>query len=98
MSSLGQLERAASDAPAEVRSLGGLFVASARAHADRTALVVDGLALSYQEVATSAVRIAAAVHSTRPGGAPRLTGILASRTVTAYAGLLGALLAGDAYV
>jgi len=38
------------------------------------------------------------VRSGRLVGAPRLTGMLASRSATAYAGLLGALIAGDAYV
>src|SRR5437762_669527 len=98
MSSLGQLERTSADAPAEVRSLGGLFVASARAHADRTALVVDGVAVSYAELSRTAAATAATLRDLRSAHAPRLTGILASRTVTAYAGLLGALLAGDAYV
>jgi amino acid adenylation domain-containing protein len=80
------------------QNLGGIFASSALTYPERTALVVDGVAVSYRELATIAARIATTVRGVRPPGRARLTGILASRTVTAYAGLVGALLAGDAYV
>jgi amino acid adenylation domain-containing protein len=84
--------------PAPVLSLGGLFAASARTYPLRTALVVDGVAVSYQDLGVAADRIGNAVLRSRPDAAPRLTGILASRSMAAYAGVLGALLVGDAYV
>jgi amino acid adenylation domain-containing protein len=98
LSVVEQLGRLASDSDVGVQSLGGLFAASASRHRDRTALVVDGVGLSYHELAASAAPIAQAVTAVRPATAPALTGILASRSVSAYCGLLGALLAGDAYV
>ncbi len=93
-----QLGRPAAVETASGTSLAALFVAAARAYPTKTALVVDGEALSYRDLAASAGRVAAAIEAARPTLAPRLTGILASRSVSAYAGVLGALLAGDAYV
>src|SRR5260370_11117020 len=98
MSALRQLDASAADETTSGASLGGLFAQAARLHPNRTALVVDGIALSYQELAATAARIGMTIQATRPATAPRVTGILASRTVSAYTGLLGALLAGDAYV
>lgn len=79
-------------------NLGDVFAATARAHPDRIALVVDGAETTYAELAAAAARIAAAVRACRPAGAPRLTALLASRSATAYAGVVGGLLAGDAYM
>src|SRR2546425_9738060 len=59
------------------QSLAGLFVQSAAGYAASPALVVDGVTVSYRELGAAAARIAAAMRTTRPASAPRLTGILA---------------------
>ena len=69
----------------------------ARKHSSSLALSVSGNDLSYGELAGLAQRTArwlTAGVSRRPG----FVGILASRSVEAYAGVLGACWAGDAYV
>jgi len=76
--------------------LAGGFLASARRWADRPALFVDGTTRTYAELADHAVGYGAAILGGSPG-AP-LTAILASRSEVAYAGVLGSLLAGHAYV
>src|SRR5207302_7182913 len=66
-------------------------------HGDRLALSVAGLQVSYAELTTLAARIGMWLESAaeRP---PRRVGILASRSLAAYAGILGAWWCGASYV
>src|SRR5438046_7140137 len=66
-------------------------------HSDRLALSVAGLQVSYAELTTLAARIGMWLESAaeRP---PERVGILASRSLAAYAGILGAWWCGASYV
>src|SRR5947199_2668988 len=66
-------------------------------HGDRLALSVAGLQVSYAELTTLAARIGMWLESAteRP---PERVGILASRSLAAYAGILGAWWCGASYV
>jgi amino acid adenylation domain-containing protein len=68
------------------------FHGEACAHPDRVALDVAGASYGYGEVAGWAARAAAAL------GAAEKVGVLASRTLGAYVGVLGACWCGAAYV
>lgn len=59
-------------------------------HPDAVALEVGGEALSYRELAGLADRLAAAMVA-QAGAVPRAVGLLATRSVAAYAGYLAAL-------
>jgi amino acid adenylation domain-containing protein len=74
------------------RTLTSGFLRSAEQHPSRPALEVAGETLSYAELHDRAVGIAAALAE------PPVTAVLAARSVTAYAAVLGALLAGHGYV
>lgn len=63
----------------------------------RLAVHAGGIDLTYAELSSLAQRIAAWL-TTGPARAPGFVGILASRSVMAYAGVLGTCWAGDAYV
>jgi amino acid adenylation domain-containing protein len=69
----------------------------ARQNSSRLALSVSGSHFSYGELAALAQRTARWLTA-GPSRKPGFVGILASRSVEAYAGLLGACWAGDAYV
>jgi amino acid adenylation domain-containing protein len=71
---------------------------SADRFADRPALLADGKTLSYKELRETAVRIAATIQSQAEYSASPLTAVFAYRSPTAFAGVLGALLAGNGYV
>jgi amino acid adenylation domain-containing protein len=72
------------------------FVDSAEAFSDRPALVVDGETISYGELHADASRIAVSLQAHAGPGA--LTAVFAHRSRTAFAGVLGALMAGHGYV
>ena len=74
------------------------FLASADAMPDRPALHVDGLSLSYAQLRTRATALAATLQHRVLAGASELTAVFADRSATGFAGILGALLAGHAYV
>ncbi|HEX8093348.1 AMP-binding protein [Jatrophihabitans sp.] len=59
-------------------------------HPDAVALEVAGESLSYSELAERADRLAASIVASA-GSVPQAVGLLASRSVTAYAGYLAAL-------
>ena len=82
---------------ADSRNLVSGFVESVRRYPDRPALFVDGDQLSYRELASKAGSIASTIteSSSAAGG---LGAVLAYRSLTAYAGILGVLLAGRGYV
>lgn len=72
------------------------FVETVRRRPSAPAVCVDGECLSYGEVARRAGRIAAAVRAC--GSGVPLVAVLAARSFTAYAAVLGALLDGRGYV
>lgn len=86
------------DSLTAARPLWDGFLRSTDEFADRPALLVDGETLSYRELAESALRIAATLQSRRDPSAPALTAVFAYRSVPAFAGVLGSLLAGNGYV
>ena len=69
------------------------FADSVRAHPSRTALIADGVSLTYAELDAAAARIA-----TELGGGRPTVGLLASRSPVDYAAYLGALRAGGVVV
>jgi amino acid adenylation domain-containing protein len=73
------------------------FLESAERFASRPALVVGDTALTYSELRHLAARIASAILGAEPDGSP-LAAVLAARSVSAYAGILGILGAGKGYV
>lgn len=74
------------------------FLGSAALHPDRPALDVDGRVHSYAALRTLVLALAHTLHSQLPAGAQRRVGVLASRSLTVYTGLLGTLCAGCAVV
>lgn len=74
------------------------FLRSADRFAERPALEVGGECLSYGELSERAAGVAAAIRARSPEGAPPLTAIFGSRSTAAFAGVLGALWAGNGYV
>jgi amino acid adenylation domain-containing protein len=73
------------------------FLASAERFPDRPAVEVAGVPISYAELRSRAAAIAAALEMNAPAE-PRLTAVFATRGVTAYAAVLGALLRGHGFV
>lgn len=72
------------------------FAGAARRVPERPALVVEGATITYAEMSEQVGRLAATINGSAPG--TRLVGLLANRSRTAYAGLLGALASGRGYV
>lgn len=90
-------ERTASD-PAAGASLTALAMASVARVPDRPALVAAGRMLSYAELAAVAASLARTLGRHDPAPDVGRAALLAYRSVAAYAGVLGILLAGKAYV
>ncbi|MEA3130145.1 MAG: hypothetical protein QOF46_1940, partial [Paraburkholderia sp.] len=78
--------------------LDSFFFETAASEPDSPALWVDERLYCYDDVATQARRIAADVTAAMPAGRPGRCLLFAHRSVAAYAGLLGILKAGFAYV
>ena len=74
------------------------FLRSAERFPDRPALEVEGREHTYAELLDRARAIAATLQARAPADGPPLTAVFAYRNVTAFAGLLGALLRGHGYV
>jgi amino acid adenylation domain-containing protein len=74
------------------------FLDSADRTRDRPALWVNGRVISYGDLRTEAISLASTLQRRGRADAPRLTGVFADRSRTGFAGILGALLAGHAYV
>ncbi|MBA3386041.1 MAG: amino acid adenylation domain-containing protein [Chthoniobacterales bacterium] len=74
------------------------FVASSRQFADRPAIDVAGREVTYGDLAQRAMHLAATLQARTPAGGSPLTAVFAYRSETAYAGVLGALMAGNGYV
>ena len=85
--------------PAVVPPLHRGFLDSCRRFPGKPALEVAGQVLSYEELAKRAAAIAATL-ARDAGGAdgPPLTAVLADRSPTAFAGVLGCLMHGHGYV
>ncbi|UUU43754.1 AMP-binding protein [Streptomyces sp. NBC_00162] len=84
--------------PAGHRTLHDWFAASAAAHGPLPALEAAGRVVSYAELDALAGRIAAALLEHLGGRAPRRVGLLAGRTLVAYAGYLAVQRLGAAVV
>lgn len=81
------------------RSLISGFLESAERFPDRPALVVDGESLSYAALRGLVRKVASAIHDVQSEPQPfSLVALLAHRSQTAYAGILGSLAAGKGYV
>lgn len=74
------------------------FLSSARRFPDRAAIRADGKELSYAQLREFACRIAATIQAHTEFSGPALTSVFVYRTITAFEGVLGALLAGNGYV
>ena len=74
------------------------FLESSTRFPNRAAIEVAGHETSYHQLAQRAKRLAATIQEGAGGGAVPLTGIFAYRSETTYAGVLGALMAGQGYV
>ena len=80
-----------------MKALARVFADSATRYPDRPALRVGGATYSYGELLERARRLAGAIAAT-PAGDPPLCAVHAERSLHAYTGILGALLAGRGYV
>jgi len=80
------------------RSLVGNFLSSAALYPSRNAIWAEGRHVSYEDLARRATRIANAIVNEQPDDAARQCSLFVYRTVTAYAAVLGAQMAGMAYV
>jgi len=82
----------------EQRALWSGFVRSAQRFPQRPAVVAEGKVLNYEELRELACRIAATIQRYPEFSPTALTAVFAYRSTTAFAGVLGALLAGNGYV
>jgi amino acid adenylation domain-containing protein len=82
----------------EERPLWSGFLRSAQRFPQRPAIVAEGKVLSYEELRELACRIAATIQGYPEFSPTPLTAMFAYRSTTAFAGVLGALLAGNGYV
>src|SRR5438270_1686099 len=80
------------------RRLSAGFMLSSELFPERPALEVAGLTLTYRQLRARGLSIADAINRTARTAEPALTGIFAQRSPTAFAGILGALLADRGYV
>ena len=84
--------------PTAPRALWGGFLQSSEQFPERPAVHVAGQFVTYRELRESACRIAATIQSHPEYSATPLTAVFANRSPVAFAGVLGALLAGNGYV
>lgn len=78
-----------------ISSIAELFWNSYKRFPHRPALSVDGNVLSYHDLACKAIGVAKVLDEI---GAPQQVGVIAYRTATAYAGILGIVASGRTYV
>jgi amino acid adenylation domain-containing protein len=74
------------------------FLQSCEEFAGGAAIDLGGQEVTYEDLATRARRLSATVCKAVPSADVMLTAVLGYRSQTAYAGVLGALLAGHGYV
>jgi amino acid adenylation domain-containing protein len=82
----------------EKRFLHSGLLNSAETFPDRPALTVAGETLTYTDLLRKASSLAATITAHSVSHNPRLTAVFAYRSVTAFAGVLGALMTGHGYV
>ena len=87
-----------SRANAPRQGIHGGFLHSAERYAHRPAVEVRGTILTYDELRSRAMSLAASLQRATPSGGPPLTAVFAYRSATAYSGVLAALLSGHGYV
>jgi amino acid adenylation domain-containing protein len=80
------------------RALWAGFMRSAERFPERPAILAAGKTCSYQELREVACKIAGTIQANPQFVNTALTSVFAYRTPTAFAGVLGALLAGNGYV
>ncbi|MGD1102106.1 MAG: AMP-binding protein [Terriglobia bacterium] len=80
------------------RALWTGFYRSAERYPERPALMVADRVFTYAEIRETACRIAATIQSSSHYSTTPLTAVFAYRSLTAFAGVLGSLLAGNGYV
>jgi amino acid adenylation domain-containing protein len=80
------------------QTLSTAFLQSCEKYHDHRAISVGGQEVSYDDLARRAMSLAATVRRASPFTEVPLTAVLAYRSETAYAGILGALLVGHGYV
>ena len=74
------------------------FLRSAERFPERPALEVGGEVITYEDLLHRAKAIASALIAHDPRTGPALTAVFASRSASAFAGVLGVLLSGHGYV
>jgi non-ribosomal peptide synthetase component F len=79
------------------RALWIRFLRSAERFPERPAVIVQGTSLSYRQLRETGIRIAASIQAHQEDSWTPLTAVFAYRSATAFAGVLGALLAGNGY-
>jgi len=79
-------------------SLWQRFTQTCQRFSDRPAISVGGQDITYAQLANQAKRLGATIQRESDRGAVPLTAIFGYRSETAYAGVLGALMAGHGYV
>ena len=80
------------------RALWTGFARSAEMFPDRPAVIAEGKTLTSKELCERACRIAATIQGHQDSITKPLTAVFAYRNLTAFAGVLGSLLAGNGYV
>jgi amino acid adenylation domain-containing protein len=80
------------------RGLHAGFLSSAERFPDRPALEVAGAAYSYAQLQERAAALAATLAAHDTGDGPPLTAVFSYRSLSAYAGVLAALMRGHGYV
>jgi amino acid adenylation domain-containing protein len=80
------------------RTLRSGFLRTVQRHPARPAVEVSGQTVTYAELFRHAASLAVTLRHHVPRQEPPLVAVMAHRSVTAYAGVLGALLRGHGYV
>src|SRR6516164_4714903 len=80
------------------RSLATGFLRSAERYPERVAVEIGSTKLSYQALHNTAKSLSTTILRLSPDDGPPLTAVFAHRSTTAYAGVLGSLMAGHGYV
>ncbi len=81
-----------------IRSLSQIFIDTALAHPGRPALAIGEQVLDYAALRQRAQAVAATLMAHRQAEGPPLTAVLGQRSVTCFAGIVGALMSGHGYV
>lgn len=82
----------------EVRTIRAGFLRSTERFAEREALSIGDVTLTYRDLDVGARRVAATLDRHAPDGEGRLTAVFGHRHPTAFTGILAALMRGHGYV